>query len=239
MYHQCVDRWSSSLMGRPLAIADADCDIELPHVNGGTNGRKDYSLFINFIKLSSILGQILRCIYSPKAKAQGYNNLKIYQTVQGIHQILNDWLMSIPESHRILPGEVQTWMTTKASGAGPLMVCYQVVLILLYRTFLVPEKDQVYPELYKEANTRCTEAAKTIVDVGRRLQQSEVIKFGWNFTGKVHLEIKKDLKDLCIYIAPIKPHYVYLDVYFFVSFLFLTDFLFFPPKKVTQSSKQV
>ncbi|KAI7888416.1 caspase domain-containing protein [Mucor mucedo] len=104
-----TDRWCCAVMGRPLAISDADCDIELPHVNGGPNGNEDYSVFINFIKLSGILGEVLRRIYSAKAQSQGYKH---------------------------------------------------------------------------EANTRCTEAAKSVVDIARLLTPSEVVHFGWNFAGK-------------------------------------------------------
>ncbi|KAL0140155.1 caspase domain-containing protein [Mucor lusitanicus] len=75
-----TDRWACAVMGRPLAIADADCDIDLPHVNGGPQGTKDYSLFINFVKLSGILGEVLRRIYSPKARSQGYKNITTYHT---------------------------------------------------------------------------------------------------------------------------------------------------------------
>ncbi|KAI8390155.1 caspase domain-containing protein, partial [Blakeslea trispora] len=77
-----ADRWCCAVMGRPLAIADADCDIDLPHVNGGIQGNKDYSLFVDFVKLSGILGEVLRRIYSPRAKHQGYKKITAYHTVQ-------------------------------------------------------------------------------------------------------------------------------------------------------------
>ncbi|KAI9478233.1 MAG: caspase domain-containing protein [Benjaminiella poitrasii] len=67
-----TDRWTCAVLGRPLAIADADCDVDLPHVKGGNHGTEDYSIFIHLIKLSGILGEVLRKIYSPKAKSQGY-----------------------------------------------------------------------------------------------------------------------------------------------------------------------
>ncbi|OAD73453.1 fungal-specific transcription factor, partial [Phycomyces blakesleeanus NRRL 1555(-)] len=62
-----TDRWCCAVMGRPLAIADSDCDIDLPRLYGSTDERKnkmDYVLFVNFVKLSGILGEVLRRIYS-------------------------------------------------------------------------------------------------------------------------------------------------------------------------------
>lgn len=184
-----TDRWCCAVMGRPLAISDADCDIELPHVNGGVNGTKDYSVFINFIKLSGILGEVLRRIYSAKAKSQGYKSISTHHTVQSIHRMLNDWLLQVPDHQRITPEEARTIfknkiMTNKVREAGPLMACYHVVVILLYRIFLVSDKLDVLPELYDEANTRCTEAAKSVIDIARLLTPSEVVHFGWNFAGK-------------------------------------------------------
>lgn len=182
-----TDRWACAVMGRPLAIADADCDIDLPHVNGGSKGTKDYSLFINFVKLSGILGEVLRRIYSPKARSQGYKNITTYHTVQSIHRMLTDWLEQLPDHQRITPHEAETLYkskikTNKIREAGPLMVCYHVVNILLYRNFMV-EKLDVLPELFDEANKRCTEAAKNAIDIARLLTPSQVVHFGWNFAG--------------------------------------------------------
>lgn len=184
-----TDRWCSAVMGRPLGIADTDCDIELPHVNGGSNGNKDYSLFINFVKLSGILGEVLRRIYSPKAKAQGYKNISAYHTVQSIYRMLNDWFNQLPDHQRITSEEAKTIftnkiMTNKIRDAGPLMTCYHAVVILLYRTFLVSDKLDVLPELFDESNKRCTEAAMSAIDIARLLSPSEVVQFGWNFAGK-------------------------------------------------------
>lgn len=184
-----TDRWCCAVMGRPLAISDADCDIELPHVNGGVNGSEDYSVFINFIKLSGILGEVLRRIYSAKAQSQGYKHISTHHTVQSIHRMLNDWLSQVPEHQRLTSEEARSIyrnkiMTNKVREAGPLMTCYHVVIILLYRIFMVSDKSDVLPELYEEANTRCTEAAKSVVDIARLLTPSEVVHFGWNFAGK-------------------------------------------------------
>ena len=186
-----TDRWSSAVMGRPLAIADTDCDIELPHVNGGSQGTEDYSLFINFVKLSGILGEVLRRIYSPKAKAQGYNNVSAYHTVQSIYRMLNDWFSQLPDHQRLTSDEARTIftnniLTNKVREAGSLMVCYHAVIVLLYRTFLVSDKRDVLPELYDESSMRCTEAAKSVIDIARLLQPSEVVQFGWNFAGNLN-----------------------------------------------------
>ncbi|KAI8077365.1 fungal-specific transcription factor domain-containing protein [Gilbertella persicaria] len=183
-----TDRWCCAVMGRPLAIADADCDIDLPHPKGGTQGNKDYSLFVNFAKLSGILGEVLRRIFSPRAKAQGYKTITAYHTVQSIHRMLNDWLQQLPDHQRITPEEAISFcknqiMSNKIREAGPLMVCYHNVNILLYRTFLVSDRSEVWPDLYEEAVYRCTEAAKNTIDIARLLSPLDIVHFGWNYAG--------------------------------------------------------
>ncbi|KAI7903392.1 fungal-specific transcription factor domain-containing protein [Cokeromyces recurvatus] len=183
-----TDRWTCAVLGRPLAIADADCDIELPHIKGGSHGNKDYSIFIHFIKLSSILGEILRRIYSPKAKSQGYKSTSFYYTVQNIQSMLNNWLQQeIPDHHRFTSKEVETLynnkiMSNKIREAGPLMITYYAVTILLYRVFLVVDKKDVLPVLLDEANKRCIESAKMIIDIARLLSSDDIIRFGWNLS---------------------------------------------------------
>jgi hypothetical protein len=177
-------------MGRPLAIAEADCDIELPHVNGGTNGMHDYSLFNDFIKLSGILGELLRRIYSPKAKANGYKTATTYHTVQGIYHLLSTWLSQVSDHHRISPEEARMLytnkiQTNKVREAGPLMVCYYSTIILLYRSFIVSDKQEVYSQLMEEANRRCTEAAKNAIDIARMIRPADILSFGWSFAGKI------------------------------------------------------
>lgn len=196
-----TDRWCSAVMGRPLGIADTDCDIELPHVNGGTNGTKDYSLFINFVKLSGILGEVLRRIYSPKAKAQGYKNISAYHTVQSIYRMLNEWFNQLPDHQRITSEEARTLftnkiLTNKIREAGPLMLCYHAVVILLYRTFLVSDKHDVLPELFDESNKYCIDAARSVTDIARLLPPSDVVRFGWNFAGTYTIA-KRWISELC------------------------------------------
>ena len=184
-----VDRWCCAVMGRPLSIADADCDIDLPHIKGGVHGGKDYSLFVNFVKLSGILGEVLRRVYSPRAKSQGYKTVTAYHTVQSIYRMLNDWLEQLPDHQRITPEEARLiyenkTQTAKIREAGPLMVCYHTVNVLLYRTFLISDRSEVWPELHDQANHRCTEAAKYTIDIARLLFPTDVIHFGFNFAGK-------------------------------------------------------
>lgn len=176
-------------MGRPLAISEADCDIEMPHVNGGANGTGDYSLFNNFIRLSGILGELLRRIYSPRAKSTGYKTSATYHTVQGIHNLLKNWVRQVPDHHRISPEEAKMLyknkiQTNKVREAGPLMVCYYATIILLYRTFIVSDKQDVHPKLLEEANICCTEAAKNAIDIARLINPADILCFGWSFAGK-------------------------------------------------------
>ncbi|CAO3700016.1 unnamed protein product, partial [Rhizopus stolonifer] len=175
-----TDRWNCACMGRPLAISDADCDIELPDVE---EGGKDYSVFVNFIKLSGILGEILSRICSPKAKARGHKSMHMYHTVQSIHAMLDDWSADLPLHLRIDPETTVVSKVTCIDQAGPLMICYHVVLILLHRTFLVSNKDEILPELFSISTESCATSAKSIIDIARILSPTTIAHFGWNFAG--------------------------------------------------------
>ncbi|KAI8060365.1 fungal-specific transcription factor domain-containing protein [Gongronella butleri] len=180
-----TDRWCCSAMGRPLAIADSDCDVGLPQIDvPGEPGK--YGMFVNLVKLSGILGEVLRRIYSPKAKAMGYKSPLMEQTVWGLEKMLHEWFEQVPTQFRITHEQLQsmkgieyTQLDLLRSG-GPLTLCYYAVVILLFRPFLVLE-DQASTPLFQQAPARCLEAARRAVDVARHVPLMDLTRFGWNF----------------------------------------------------------
>ncbi|KAG2174383.1 hypothetical protein INT43_004406, partial [Umbelopsis isabellina] len=96
-----VDRWCCAAVGRPLAICDADCDIELPQLcleEGLDSKSKRYRmLFRNMISLSVVLGLILRQLYSPKVKSLGHDSTAIATMVSRLKTQLADWYDQIPQ----------------------------------------------------------------------------------------------------------------------------------------------
>ncbi|KAI9315761.1 fungal-specific transcription factor domain-containing protein [Dichotomocladium elegans] len=190
-----TDRWCCAAMGRPLAIADSDCDVDLPDMVGADN--KDYSIFVNFIKLSGILGEILRRIYSPKAKAAGYRGPAAEQTVANQQKMLSDWFAQLPDDCRITEEDLaairqnpdQFLNTKKLEQGGPLTVCYHSVTLLLHRPFIVfegegaAEQQQQQENIYIDAARRCMDAARMTIEIARVVPSASIARFGWNFSG--------------------------------------------------------
>jgi hypothetical protein len=185
----CTDRWCCAVMGRPLAIADSDCDVDLPLVKG-PEANEDLTMFVNFVKLSGILGEILRRIYSPKAKLNGYKTKAMEQTVWSLHKMLEEWFANVPDGYKITEQDLldmrlnsQLYQgSKKVTEGGPMTICYHAVVLLLHRPFVVLEKgDNDIPSLLK-ATELCTQAAKLATDVARAVPYMSIAKFGWNFS---------------------------------------------------------
>ncbi|KAG0163627.1 hypothetical protein DFQ30_011253 [Apophysomyces sp. BC1015] len=172
-----TDRWCCAAMGRPLAIADSDCDIDLPQ---STFENEDHTIFVNFVKLSSILGEVLRRIYSPKAKSIGYKSTAMQRTVRNIQRMLTEWFEKLPENCKANPESFAT-ARSKLRDGGSLTVCYHAVTILLHRPFIVLENDASAADIYEEAAQRCRTAAKLTIDIARHMSTLDIVHFGWNF----------------------------------------------------------
>lgn len=185
-----TDRWCCSVMGRPLAIADSDCDVDLPNLDAvGEPGK--YTMFVNLVKLSGILGEVLRRIYSPKAKAMGYGTHIMEQTVWSLDKMLKEWFDHVPSECLITQDElrgmkgVEHTREDRFRSGGPLTVCYYAVVVLLFRPFIVFESGNHHSsKLFTDAPGRCMEAAKNAIDVARYIPEGEINRFGWNFAGK-------------------------------------------------------
>ncbi|ORX45891.1 hypothetical protein DM01DRAFT_1386434 [Hesseltinella vesiculosa] len=183
-----TDRWCCAAMGRPLAIADSDCDVELPNVDMPNEPGK-YGMFVNLIKLSGILGEVLRRIYSPKAKSVGYQSALMEQTVLGLDRMLQEWYESVPAEFRITHEQLQSMkgfeytQIDRFRSGGPLTLCYYAVVILLFRPFLVLEAlpSSSFSNLHEMASRRCLEAARRAIDVARHVPIMDITRYGWNF----------------------------------------------------------
>ncbi|CAO3617654.1 unnamed protein product [Cunninghamella blakesleeana] len=142
-----VDRWVCAALGRPLTISDADCDLEYPKL--GENDK--YGRFIILIKLSSILGNVIRSICSPRARSMNDENV-IYQISRQLEQALIDWKHLLPshlwinndDMKNIHDGNISEELHKKLNnGAGQLRLLYIPVLLLVKRPFVYLGVDMV------------------------------------------------------------------------------------------------
>jgi len=172
------DRWTCAMLGRPLGISDADVDTEKPEPKNEAD-----ETFVHFIKLSEIVGEVLRRLYSAKSKAIGYGKKEVENVVEFLRGMLNDWRRQLPERLNISDLELASMRSNFSSDItpdktycdkGPFMMYYFSVVILLNRPFIVSGKNGND----NEATRCCTEAAKTIMDVARYVRVDDIMHFG-------------------------------------------------------------
>ncbi|RCH79078.1 hypothetical protein CU098_005338, partial [Rhizopus stolonifer] len=185
-----TDRWCCAILGRPLAIADSDCDVDLSSADK-LNPTEDLTIFLSFVKLSRILGEVLRRLYSPRAKANGYKTSTVEQTVGSLQKMLEDWYVGVPDDYKISESDLHNILedpssfqgTIKITQGGPLTICYYAVVILLHRPFVAMEKDAAdMPFLAKSADV-CISAAKLSIRIAQVVPSKSLIMFGWNSAG--------------------------------------------------------
>ncbi|KAI8584047.1 hypothetical protein K450DRAFT_66048 [Umbelopsis ramanniana AG] len=196
-----VDRWCCAAVGRPLAISEADCDIELPELiqedafdNTTTRHQK---LFRYMISLSTILGYILRQLYSPKVKAMGLTSPGVASVVFELEERLKNWLDDLPPECKLSESDLnrlkqirqfplqrsELELKDKLETAGILTLCQQTLVILLNRPFITTSKDIAINSRLLKAGDNCRNAAKIIADVASALRMSGInSSFEWVFT---------------------------------------------------------
>lgn len=109
VFYACyvLDRWLAARAGKPLTILDRDFDTEMPSPYEITDDDSDadsnqthpvYRSFILLIKLSEILGRILKSLYAPKAKLANANAGIDDPTILAVlDRRLKAWKLSLEE----------------------------------------------------------------------------------------------------------------------------------------------
>jgi hypothetical protein len=160
-----LDRTLSSALGRPLAIRDTDCDVEVP--DGGCDNEN--AGFVSILRLRQVLGNIL-------------------DTVAAVRKVKDNRVVSkIPEIRTIivkLNTELQTWASKevpqhiKNAEAGSRNVerlialsGYFSALMLLYR-YLVSNPHRSSALNGSEAVVQCARAATNCIRVTSQIVAS-------------------------------------------------------------------
>jgi hypothetical protein len=103
-------------------VNDADCDLEYPEV--GDNGK--YTAFVSIIKLSGVLGDVLRAVCSPRARTLGDQGLGPDRISSQLQQALVDWKLGLPstlwlsdiEMEHIHRQDISSELETKINTGG-------------------------------------------------------------------------------------------------------------------------
>ncbi|KAI9474823.1 fungal-specific transcription factor domain-containing protein [Zychaea mexicana] len=146
LFYACyvLDRWLSARAGKPLTILDRDFDTPMPANN-------EYQAFAIMIKLSEILGRVLKALYAPKAKHSNANaGLDDPTVIDAFDRRLKSCKAAM---------ETELPFIQKAY----LDIYYHTILLLLHRPFMAQQLSQQI----------CTHAATTIMDLTRQIRQQQ------------------------------------------------------------------
>ncbi|CAO3615870.1 unnamed protein product [Cunninghamella echinulata] len=185
-----VDRWICASLGRPLTINDADCDLEYPNL--GENDK--YARFIVLIKLSSILGNVLRAICSPRARSMSDDSSRFHQISRQLEQALIDWKHLLP-SHlwinnedvkNIREGNISKDLYKKLNnGAGQLRMLYVPVLLLSKRPFVYLGADSSSSVVVPQD---CMDEIATALDIFLTIDFNSLLS-GWTLSSYAFTQI--------------------------------------------------
>ncbi|KAG0365251.1 fungal-specific transcription factor domain-containing protein [Gamsiella multidivaricata] len=198
-----MDRWVSASMGRPMSIDDNDCDVDFPsaleedwaELEGGSpatttldNGERpkeetSFSLdyFVEMIKLSQILGQVLKRIYG--ATTRNHGPLQISSTAAELDTTLTNWLLALPSDlkydHRTMANsgaKINRWVASIHSA-------YYTVLILLHRPYMTPTSltQTKLSESLPSLNIAVS-AANSITYLLGKLDEDDNLRYTWHVT---------------------------------------------------------
>ncbi|KAI8365979.1 fungal-specific transcription factor domain-containing protein [Radiomyces spectabilis] len=179
-----IDRWVSAALGRPLMISDADCDVEYP----ATGEDPTFSVFIPLVKLSAILGDVLRKLYSPRARAMYDKRIKLEAVADSVVQRLKDWKASLPshlvltedELHRLQTSVVSPSLRHKMNhGAGQLTVAGNIVHLMCQCPYVAKaDKDLAVDRVPME----CIGLLKLNVSILAAMDVESLFSFGWSLS---------------------------------------------------------
>ncbi|KAF9313721.1 hypothetical protein BGZ91_006187, partial [Linnemannia elongata] len=191
-----MDRWVCASFGRPIAIDDADCDVDYPsaveqdYVDADGNAasphessdkiKEESSFFLRYfvehIKLAKLVGLILRRIYAAETRTHG--PAQVSSTVAELDTLLTKWLLDLPRDLRYdhQATAFNRWVAIIHSS-------YYTALILLHRPYMIPT-------LLTKANLSdsmpslniCVSAANSITHLAKRLDETDNLKYLWAFS---------------------------------------------------------
>ncbi|CAO3680463.1 unnamed protein product [Umbelopsis ramanniana] len=202
-----LDRWIGARAGKPLTILDRDFDTGFPSAyevhdsdNSGTTsstteqGEGDshmdeeppYLAFIHLIKLSEILGRILKALYAPKAKYANHSAGIDDPTILLVFdRRLSHWKATLdagmipkgkgepkPDPENPDYSEAQN-LKINPQHRVMLDMCYHVSQLLLHRQFMqVPtiELDSAMEDLVNHSHSICTQAAANINTLSQKAE---------------------------------------------------------------------
>jgi len=121
LWGACVisDRWTSLAYGHPHMIDIQDCDARLP-----SSGEPNDLYMDELVRLSVILGRVLKTIYSPSG------------LILATDEVLETLLADIETWKNNLPADLQFQGSGTPRNAGLLHLLYSCVCMIFWRVFM-------------------------------------------------------------------------------------------------------
>ncbi|CAG8529255.1 1307_t:CDS:2 [Cetraspora pellucida] len=171
-----IDRLSSAQLGRPLAINEAEFDVDLP-TNGLLPDDPTSNAWIEALKIILILGRVLSHVYGIKAQQNINNNNQCL--LPSLHAALNEWKEKLPK-------ELQ-YDYSNLTFDGPINrkkllahLLFYTVQILLHRPHIRCPKSKTPPSTIPSL-TICTKAANHIIHILHRLVKEGRLQQSWSY----------------------------------------------------------
>ncbi|KAI8990032.1 fungal-specific transcription factor domain-containing protein [Pilobolus umbonatus] len=162
VFYACyiMDRWIAARCGKPLTILDRDFDTDIPSPyeisDTNSNNEPIYRPFILLIRLSEVLGRILKSVYSP-----AHDNLDDPSILNLFNRKLKGWKSSLEET-------INGFSLSEVNKVH-LEIYYYTVVLILHRPFYQSNKDPLPLENTKRESERvCMDAAKRLSQLNAR-----------------------------------------------------------------------
>src|ERR1044072_3799352 len=186
-----IDRLNSLINGDPLTINDKTCDIELPspdevddqdddnqsqqqnssQQNSPSNYSSTYAqqinIFISFIRLSRIIGQIIEHLQSTSCVGMPASWIH-HAMINNFENSLLNWLRELPPflqytpspQHMPLPGQIAS-----------LHMHHQTLFLILHYPYIASQNNSRSPNIrtsktYFKSLNYCSSAANVITHIG-------------------------------------------------------------------------
>ncbi|EIW62114.1 uncharacterized protein TRAVEDRAFT_115809 [Trametes versicolor FP-101664 SS1] len=168
-----LDRMLALALGRPLAIEDADCDVEmpadvddelLPQYFNGDEKMPTVTLMKGFnelIELYKIAGRVLREIYAldkTKDHLEMDKRMELDRSVETLDRRLSKWCEALPEEFKVKPRTEK-----QVSMAAVLCSHYYSILTTLHRNFLPVKREQPVAPSSTSSTAKAVQTARACV----------------------------------------------------------------------------
>ncbi|CAG8623311.1 3659_t:CDS:2, partial [Dentiscutata heterogama] len=174
----CVvsDRLISAALGRPLAISESDCDVDLP-TYGVIPGDPSFEAWIETIKIGLILGRVLSHVYSIKTRhsTNGGNGPCL---LSALDAELTEWREKLPKELQFDYSNLSIVLSDPINKKKLFVhLIYYTTQILLHRPHIRSPKSKTPSSI--PSLTICTKAANHISHIMYRLMKEGMLQRSW------------------------------------------------------------